>query len=207
MPSYKLHYFNSRGFGEQIRVLFALAGVEYEDIRYTQEEWPAVKATGKFPFGTVPCLEVDGVMLAQSNAIARYLANEYGFAGKNNLEKAKVDMIVDAFGDLFKMAIKWYYAADEDAKAAAIEEFKTKTCPAIYGGLEKILVANNGGDGYYVGNEVTLADTTLIMAEDITKRMNPQVLDNYPKQKALTERVLALPKIADWIRKRPQTDH
>ncbi|XP_002731486.1 S-crystallin 4-like [Saccoglossus kowalevskii] len=207
MPTYKLYYFNSRALAEQSRMIFALAGVEYEDIRYTREEWPAAKESGKFPFGTVPCLEVDGVMLAQSSAIACYLGNEFGFSGKNNLEKAKVDMIMDAFGDLLKVAGKWYFAADEDAKAAAVEEYNTKTCPAIYGGLEKILVANNGGDGYYVGNEVTIADIAFVVTWEMTKMLNPQMLDSYPKQKALKDRVLALPKIAEWVKKRPETEH
>ena len=43
MPTYKLYYFHARGFGEIIRLLFAQAGVEYEDIRFEKEQWPAHK--------------------------------------------------------------------------------------------------------------------------------------------------------------------
>lgn len=43
MATYKLHYFNSRGVAETIRFIFAQAGVQYEDIRHTQEEWVKVK--------------------------------------------------------------------------------------------------------------------------------------------------------------------
>ena len=39
MSTYKLYYFNVRARAESIRILFAQAGVTYEDIRFTQEEW------------------------------------------------------------------------------------------------------------------------------------------------------------------------
>ena len=34
MAEHKLHYFNIRGKGELIRLVFAAAGEDYEDIRY-----------------------------------------------------------------------------------------------------------------------------------------------------------------------------
>ena len=39
MPSYKLIYFNARGRGEMTRLMFAAAGVKYEDCRLTKEEF------------------------------------------------------------------------------------------------------------------------------------------------------------------------
>ena len=39
MSTYKLYYYDARGRAEAIRMLFAQAGVKYEDIRFTQEEW------------------------------------------------------------------------------------------------------------------------------------------------------------------------
>ncbi len=42
-PKYTLHYFNVRGRGEFIRLIFAAAGVQYEDHRIEQADWPALK--------------------------------------------------------------------------------------------------------------------------------------------------------------------
>lgn len=39
MPKYKLTYFPIRGKAEPIRIVFALAGVEFEDVRVDPEEW------------------------------------------------------------------------------------------------------------------------------------------------------------------------
>ena len=43
MPQYKLTYFNGRGRGETARLLFAAAGVEYEDCRINKEQWATIK--------------------------------------------------------------------------------------------------------------------------------------------------------------------
>ena len=59
---------------------------------------PALKPS--LPFGQLPVLEVDGITIGQSMAIARYLANEYGIAGTSNMVKAQVDEVVDVMNDL-----------------------------------------------------------------------------------------------------------
>ena len=46
MSSYKLTYFNGRGRAETTRMLFAVAGVKFEDIRVGEDdgkEWEAIK--------------------------------------------------------------------------------------------------------------------------------------------------------------------
>lgn len=43
MPKFVLHYFDARGRGEPARLLFAVAGIPFQDRRVSQEEWPAIK--------------------------------------------------------------------------------------------------------------------------------------------------------------------
>ena len=40
MPTkYKLYYYSGKGRGEPVRMIFAMAGVEYEDVRFEHDEW------------------------------------------------------------------------------------------------------------------------------------------------------------------------
>ena len=54
----------------------------------------------EMPLGVMPVLEYDGEVLSQSKTIARFLAKEFGIAGKTNMEQAKADLIVDCVTDI-----------------------------------------------------------------------------------------------------------
>ena len=42
-PKIKLFYFNTEGRAELTRMILAQAGVEFEDVRLTRDEWSAMK--------------------------------------------------------------------------------------------------------------------------------------------------------------------
>jgi glutathione S-transferase len=89
MATFKLTYFPLKALAEVSRVLFSLANQEFEDSRITFEEWPQHKS--RMPFEQVPILEVTEndrtVLIAQSNAIERYIANRFHLFGKDDLER------------------------------------------------------------------------------------------------------------------------
>ncbi|XP_070548592.1 S-crystallin SL11-like [Ptychodera flava] len=206
MPQYRLIYFNARARAETSRMIFAAAGVEYEDVRITKEQWRTEKSSGKYPFDQVPCLEIDGkFVLAQSRAIGRYLANEYGFAGRSNLEKAKIDMIIDVCEELYVGVRQIFFEKDETKKAEHKADFVVKA-DSILAALEKIHVANNGGSGFFVGNLPTWADFEFFVRMEYAPFFDVAILDRYPKLKALVERTSSIPQIAAWLKKRPKTE-
>jgi len=50
----------------------------------------------------LPILEIDGVMVAESRTISRLIARRVGLAGKNDIEDALIDSIVDVVADFYK---------------------------------------------------------------------------------------------------------
>ncbi|XP_064618239.1 glutathione S-transferase 1-like [Liolophura sinensis] len=201
MPKYKLIYFNARGFGEMARMVFAQAGVEYEDVRFERDEWPKFKPYT--PFGQAPVLEVDGVQIADSAAIARYLAREFGLAGKTRIEEAQVDMFAGAAYDLIKPTID-IYNAEGEKKAELVKKFQEETAPKFLAKFESTLAENKSG--FLVGDGVTWADFTLMhFMSWIWSQLPEDFATKYSHVKEHGKRVESLPKIAAWIAKRPVT--
>ncbi|PAV65622.1 hypothetical protein WR25_12314 [Diploscapter pachys] len=207
MPSYKLYYFDGRGFGEASRQLFALADVPFEDVRLDREKFMELKPT--FPYGQVPVLEVDGVQIPQSVAIARFLAKKFGFAGKTEVEQAIVDGICDQWKD-FYAEIKPYYYGNlgycppgwEDLEKARTEVL----IPArdkFFGFLKNLL--NKNKSGFLVEGGVTYAD--LFITDNMTSLFGwfPGYFEGHPEIEAYYKHVQEIPKLKAWLAKRPKT--
>jgi len=206
MPTYKVIYFNSRGRAETLRLIFASAGVEYEDVRFEKDQWPAMKAST--PFGQVPVLEVDGIKIGQTNACARYLARKFNLAGKSELDEARADMIVDCFGDTVGPIVTFFMEKDETKKAEMKKKYIDEQLPAYLTLLEGLLTANHGGDKFFVGDEMTWTDLTFLNYVDWMGHVCAiDPLSTHPKLAALKDRVEKLPKIAAWFEKRPKTEY
>ncbi|CAF2492394.1 unnamed protein product [Rotaria sp. Silwood2] len=123
----KLYYFNLQARGELTRLILAVAGQKYEDIRFDFNQWPEFKS--KMILGQCPVLELaDGTQIPQSLAIARYVAREAGLAGANNLEAAKIDVVVDTQRDINETFYgKVFFEKDETIKATELEKFLNET--------------------------------------------------------------------------------
>ncbi|XP_052067747.1 glutathione S-transferase-like isoform X3 [Mytilus californianus] len=203
MPSYKLYYFPARGRAELIRLLLAAAGKDYDDIRIPFDEWPKKKAT--FQTGQLPTFDVDGQLLCQSLTIARYLAREYGYAGKNNMEQALVDQVVETANDYLGGYFKCYFAP-EDTKKEALENYLKESTPKTLTCLNKWLEQNSDGNGFFVGSSMTMAD--LCVYEVLTNAVlkDSKILDGFPKIVEHRKRVASLPKIKEYLEKRPASD-
>jgi glutathione S-transferase len=99
----KLTYFDVYGKAEPIRLLLNHAGVEFEDIRLTGAEFGAIKGDKtKLPYGTLPVLEKDGKVYAQSVAILRMLGATHGYYPEDAESRYQVDQLIDLIDDFAK---------------------------------------------------------------------------------------------------------
>ncbi|CAL1548978.1 unnamed protein product [Lymnaea stagnalis] len=193
----KLYYFDGRGRAEVARLILAAAGKEYEDLRFSEEEWPKYKPLT--PYGQVPALQVDDVVYAQSNAIFSFLAREFGFLGGSSLEIFKIDEIVNLVNDFVNAsADALFHTDDPAAKEAALKKVKEVVGPRTLGFLEVILEKN--GTGYLVGDKLSLADIVLLDATTGGMASNLlDVNDDYPLVKKTIELVKSNEKIGKYL--------
>ncbi|CAI5441894.1 unnamed protein product [Caenorhabditis angaria] len=207
MVKYILTYFEVRGYAEAARQVFHLAGVEFEDRRVTHDQWNAEIKEGT-TLGKLPILQVDGFEIPQSQAITRYLARKFGFAGKTPEEQAWVDAIADQFKD-FAGPFREYIVAERLGKpteevARIRAEVSVPAVESFVALLTNIL--SKSKSGFLVGDNVTFAD--LILADILVTLQKNGFINNESKYEKVLEhqkRVHNLPGLKNYIETRPDT--
>ncbi|KAM7434441.1 hypothetical protein ABFA07_015471 [Porites harrisoni] len=206
MPQYKLTYFPIRGKAECIRIVFAIAGVEFEDVRVHPQDWPKLKESGLSPSGQLPILEVNGQILTQSKAILSYVAKELGLAPEDNFQLAQADMLAGVISELEDKLNAAFANEDQEKKEkalTAVRELLVSRCEYF----EKLLATNNKR-GFFFGEKLTYADVVVFAflnshllkgkAEGI-----PELLKDFLALSAWYELVRTQPKILEWLKNPP----
>jgi prostaglandin-H2 D-isomerase / glutathione transferase len=112
----KLTYFDFHGGrGEPARLALSMGGVPFEDDRVTFSDWERRKPDT--PFGTLPMLERDGQILAQSNAINRYVGKLTNLYPSDPWQAALCDETMEAVEDISSMIVATLFLPDEEKKA------------------------------------------------------------------------------------------
>ncbi|CAF1250146.1 unnamed protein product [Didymodactylos carnosus] len=203
MSNYKLYYFAGRGRAEVSRLIFAAAGQQYEDIRYEHSDWPAHKQ--EMPLGQMPVLEFNKTKIPQSLSIARFLAKQFNLAGKDNLEQAKVDAVVDTIADLMRKLSPLMFDKDEARKQQAIKTFQEEELPKHLQNLEKLAELYGQNGAFFVGGSLTWADLLFYEMNSHLLKIDPNVLQKYARLTKNRQEVEKQPKVSDYLKSRPET--
>jgi len=160
----KLYYFATNGAADPIRFLLFQFGVEFEDIRFTEEEWPKVKEElgADCTFGQVPLLKYEGKTLVQTRAILYYLGAKFGIIPRGVEEEFSTSWYLDVKEDMMHSVTKDFHGSEEEKKVAQ-EKLLTTDLPLFLKGMEEKFNADGVTDrGYLVTDKPSLADFAII---------------------------------------------
>merc|ERR1712142_217392 len=195
-----LCYWDIRGLAQPIRLLLAHTGTDYEDKLLSCGPGPAFDKScwfdNKYSFGLdFPNLSyyIDGdVKITQSNAILRHIARKYDMLGKNDIERAMVDMMADESMDFRNGWVRLCYNPDfENLKEAYIKNLTSK--------LEKFskFLSNKP---WFAGESLTFVDFVMYELIDQHKLLVPDCLKSYPNLEAFQAKFEALPKVSQYMK-------
>lgn len=203
MPSYKLIYFPIRGRAEHLRLMFVYAKVPFEDVRITKDEWEKLKPTT--PWGQVPVLEIDGVMVEQSLPLARHLAKQFGLDGKDDMERLQADVFVAHLDDLKNQFGTMLREQDPEKKTAILKNLQKDVFPVFFEKLEKRVAKN----GFSVSKSILWSDillSALLDALMIKNILGDDFATKYPNLMRVKDTVFGTPEVKAYLAKRPHTD-
>ncbi|KAM7434336.1 hypothetical protein ABFA07_015570 [Porites harrisoni] len=118
-------------------------------------------------------------------------------------------MVVDAVIHIRAKIRKCRFTTDATLKEKLLKEFQG-ALPNDLKNLEKILQANSGGKGYFVGKELSYADISFFdfMNSWVAKdKINdyPTELEDFPLLRGLYKRVRDIPAVKQRLETRPDT--
>lgn len=201
MPTLKLTYFNAPGRAEPVRLVLRMANVAFEDHRVDFAGFTALREEGALPLGSVPLLEVDGLVLTQTAAMLRYVARQFApdLYPSDPLQACIVDSAIDTINDTLAHALTpSMWERDHDKKLALRKAFAEGPMAKAFTYVEG-LIARSGGP-HLLGETLTIADLLIgnqlvQIASDRLDGLSRDSLAPYPKLIALYEAFLAHPRV------------
>ena len=218
-----IHYGDGPGRGEVTRMLLAAGGIDYEDNRYSGEQFQKDTAptpenktdpTGgsRYPFNQMPSLEIDGVFYAQTSSIARYAARLAGLYPHGLEEALKSDEIFEHTGEIQYSTTPIFMDGvpgragtkmrSKDERTSGFQEWSKTKLPVMMAQLARLL----GEDDWFCANQFSWADVAVMNRlenlNSIAAAYGVEVLSSYPKLKAHSERVCEVPPIKSYIEAR-----
>jgi len=198
------------GRAEYLRVIFEEAGVPYEEVTAGLREyfWSSVELQS-FPVLAPPAIRKGSFVACQTAVCAKHLATMFGLYPVDPAEACHADQIVAtvheyiAEGRIAFHPVKntlSYHEQKEEAKPY-IEEFKKDRLPRYMTSFERLLKANDGGSGFFIGDKLTHTDLQVMVMLQVTKSQWPDSWPNLdvPLLKAFLARMEGRPTIKNYL--------
>jgi len=197
----KLTYFdNPASRGEECRLAFSVAGVEFDDNRLAPAAWPSLKPNT--PFGALPILELEGKpAVSQTNAILAYIGRKYDLLPRDEWESLRLQSLMEAAEELRHTISKTFGIKDADELKRRRTELADGPIRSWGAHMEKQIVGPFAG-----GDQIGVADIKLFVVvgwikKGVLDHIPADVLDHLPKLQAVFENVKNHPRVVAWYSK------
>ena len=206
----KIYYSNLPFWrAEVLRVSLFIKDIPFEDIRISREEFIHLIKTGflpngkKVPFHQLPVIEVDGEIIGQTGAIARYCGKVSNLYADDMLKAAKIDQIIDAATDITNVVSPTIREKDEVKKIEDRKILVNKLLPRWFRYLENLLLED---DSIWFVEKMTIADIAMWrllgwLTSGIIDGIPTSIVNDFPKLKNIHHQVHTHPKVQEWMLK------
>ena len=149
--------------------------------------------------------------LCQTPVVCKYLGKEFGLCPENPIDEAKAEQVNATIHDYIgegrlafhgKNFTMSYYQQQEETKPY-IKTFVETRLPRYLEHFEKLLLANDNGDGFVIGKKLTYVDLGLLHVLRATESQftdSWKSFENIPKLKAFKDRIAARPRLAEYFK-------
>lgn len=217
--SLRLQYFNIEGPAEKSRLALSLAKIPFTDDRVNFDQWPSLKPNTKY--GSLPLMHIDdgAHVLAQSDAILRYVgrcANAKGIALYPEENQLEIDEALSLVDDLNQ---NWGYCLyigmnpgklghaelvkDSPEHVEVTKRMREKWVAEEWPRYAEYFDRRFKQTKFMCGDEVSIADCALIpflrrLCSGGLDHVPKDCVDKFPTIKAYYDRFHTLPEVAAW---------
>ena len=192
MAKLKLTYFDFHGGrGEPARLALSIGGIAFEDDRVAFADWERRKPDT--PFGGLPVLEVDGQIVAQSNAINRYVGKLADLYPSDPWQAALCDEVMETVEDIAS-EIGATFNLPEEQKKVQRKTLVEGPIPFYLTRLQQRLEVHGGR--YFAADRLSVADLKVFVwirhlrsgaldhvPTDLPDRVAPKLVEHYERVK------------------------
>ncbi|CEM30502.1 unnamed protein product [Vitrella brassicaformis CCMP3155] len=201
----RLLYFGVKGRAEPIRLAFAIAGVDFEDVRLTERAFLSRCRSGSLPYEQLPVLEMEGHVLSQSFAIMTFVGRRTGLMPAEAWEEAKAAEFVLGVDEAYSAIAETVREEDVATKMKMRTELASVHLPRTLACLDA-LAASNSTPGYAVGSSLSMADLVLF---NLISWLRAGVVSGVPKTLAdkhthimqIHATVQSHPRVQEWYQR------
>ena len=194
---------------EVSRLALFIGDIPFANVHPSREEFAEMKESGVLTFGQVPVLKVDGKVISQTGAIARFCGKLSGlYPIEDYFIAAKVDEVIDAATDISNLMSPTMREKDPEKKLALRKSLAEGKLPQWLGYLERCLEVNSSSgiaaSGFFVTDRLTIADLAIWrllgwLSGGILDGIPKDIMVPFPLLKKHFAVVGNIPKVKQWM--------